>query len=397
MRDDSRGLAPAYGDGDGPAYGDGPPAATTPDGRLPTVRALLRGWVDAGDCLGGQVFVWHGGRVLADLAVGHSGPAQPASPEDVARLYCAVKPVTACCLARVVEAGEASFDDPASRFLPDFTPGGRAAITLRQLLNHTSGMTDAFLDPYQHGFDKLVAVACTWRLPDSAWFREPHYNDLLAWDVLAAVVERIYGQRFADVVDRVVARPAELPGLRMTGPDPARYRRCYKVGRGCFPAVPEPAEDVLFGTVNPAHGGFGGARDLGLLYAELVRCAAGGGRMLGAAYAREITREQSRIDFGLNLGQRACGLGFMTGVRGDGIGGGWSERSFGHAGYVGGYRVVHAFGDVDNRVAVAIRLFSVGAKNNWRFHRLGGAVWADLALPPVRPPSSSTRRGRNVE
>jgi hypothetical protein len=166
----------------------------------------------------------------------------------------------------------------------------------------------------------------------------------------------------------------------MAGPDPARYRRCYKVGRGGFSAVPEPSEEVLFGTVNPAHGGFGRARDLGLFYAELLGCATGAGTILGAPYAREITREQSRVDFGLDLGQRTCGLGFLTNVRRDGIGGGWGDRSFGHAGYVGRYRVVHAFGDLDHRVAVAIRLFSVGAKNNWRFHRLGAAIWSDLAL-----------------
>jgi hypothetical protein len=63
------------------------------------------------------------------------------------------------------------------------------------------------------------------------------------------------------------------------------------------------------------------------------------------------------------------------------------QHSLGHAGYVGRYRVVHGFADLQHRVAVAIRLFGVGAKNNWRFHRLGSALWSDLG-PAAAGPSA---------
>jgi CubicO group peptidase (beta-lactamase class C family) len=354
-------------------------------GPIPAAHALLRQWADDGECLGGQVFVWHDGRVTADFAVGHGDPDRAASVGDAGRLYCAVKPLTAVCVAGAVQDGEAGFDDPVNRFLPAFAPGGRTGITLRQLLSHTSGMSDAFLDPYEHGFDKLVSIASGWHLPDDTWFREPRYNDLLAWDVLAAVVQRIYRRDFTDVLAERVLRPAALTGLRMTGPDPTRYRRCHRATATGFGAVAEPVEEVLFATLNPASGGFGAARDLGLFYAELVRCADGTGKVLDPATMHEMARTQSRVDFGMGGEPRTYGLGFVTGVGADGIGGGWSDRSLGHAGYVGRYRVVHGFADLDHRVAAAIRLFSVGAKNNWRFHRLGAALWSDLA-PAVADP-----------
>lgn len=269
---------------------------------------------------------------------------------------------------------------------------------LRQLLSHTSGMSDAFLDPYQHGFDKLVSIASTWQLPDETWFREPRYNDLLAWDVLAAVVQRIYGRDFTDVVADSILRPVNLGGLRMTDPDPARYRCCYKVTSTGFSAVAEPAEEVLFGTLNPASGGFGAARDLGLFYAELVRCADGNGTLLDAPILREIARTQSRVDFGFGRERRTCGLGFVTGVRADGIGGGWSERSLGHARYVGRYRVVHGFADLEHRVAIATRLFSVGAKNNWRFPppRVGAVVGPRGGLRRTERGRSARQEQRRV-
>jgi hypothetical protein len=43
---------------------------------------------------------------------------------------------------------------------------------------------------------------------------------------------------------------------------------------------------------------------------------------------------------------------------------------------------VLAFGDPEHQVAVAIRIFSVGAKNNWRFRKLAAALWSDLDLGP---------------
>jgi hypothetical protein len=41
---------------------------------------------------------------------------------------------------------------------------------------------------------------------------------------------------------------------------------------------------------------------------------------------------------------------------------------------------VSGFADVEQRVAVAIQLYSTGAKNNWRFRALGSALSADLGL-----------------
>src|SRR4051812_1642128 len=95
------------------------------ESRIPESLALVEGWVAAGECLGAQLFVWRDGQVLADIAVGRSGLSRDASPHDVAQLYCAVKPVTVCCLARAVETGAADFDDPVSRYLPEFSTGRR--------------------------------------------------------------------------------------------------------------------------------------------------------------------------------------------------------------------------------------------------------------------------------
>jgi beta-lactamase class C len=362
-------------------------------GHEPTLRhgthiegtlALLGQWIDEGQCLGGQIFVSHQGHVVADLAMGRSGTRRTASTEDLGRLYCAVKPLTACCLASAVEAGQASFDDPVSKFLPEFSSGPRGTITLRDLLSHTSGLPNLpVADPYDQTFSELVTTACTQSLPAACWEREPAYNVTYAWHILAAVTERLYDLSFTDVVSSVISIPLGVPDLRMTSPDPARYAACHRGGHGSFAALPEPGNAALFRTVNPAHGGFGSARDLGLLYEELIRCAVGAGILLGEASISELTRENSDLDLGLGFGDCRYGLGFFADMVKNSTGGGWSALSFGHAGQVGRHRVILAYGDPEHQVAVAIRLFSVDARNNWRFHKLTGRLWADLDLQPT--------------
>jgi beta-lactamase class C len=347
-------------------------------GRIPSVLELIQRWIAEGGCLGGQVCVWQDGRVVADEAVGCSSPSRTASCDDVGRLYCAIKPITGCCLGRAVEAGEADFDDPARRFLPEFRSSRVGSITLRQLLTHTSGLPDIPYDPHVPHFRDRVMQAAAADVPPYLWHGEPRYNETLAWYILGVVVERIYGDDFANVVRQAIAEPAGLPDLRMVEPDPERYAPCLIVGGGAFQPVREPAQTVLFSHVNPAHGGFGTARDLCLFYAELVRCATGGGELFGAALVREMVGAHGTVHLGPGFGWRTMGLGYMTDVTTDGFGGGWSRHSFGHAALVGRHRVSYAFADLDHRIAAAIRLFSAGAKNNWRFQRLGAALWADM-------------------
>jgi CubicO group peptidase (beta-lactamase class C family) len=353
-------------------------AADSATRRLPTTAALLERWITEGGCLGGQVWAWQAGRVVTSFAAGRSTPDRAASVTDVSRLYCAVKPLAACILARAADDGQLSLDDLACRYLPAFSKDGRDAITLRQLLSHGSRLPDLGLNPYTHSFGDILRVACDIRIDPRTWDDPLRYSDLAAWVILASVAENVYATDFPRIVADMLARHVPGSGLRIIDPDPAQYAPCHIRRHGRFSPVPQPSEDVLFSTANPAHGGFGSARDLGLLYAELLRSGAGTGTLLSPRTAAELTRHHTTVEFGIGFARRNCGLGFMTNIGSDGIAGDWSERSFGHAGYVGRYRVVHAFADIRHQIAVAIQLFSVGAKNNWRFQQLGAALWTDL-------------------
>jgi len=63
----------------------------------------------------------------------------PVTEHTVFRLASVTKQFTAAAVMQLVEEGALSLEDPLARLWPEFPTGGRT-VTLRQLLNHTSGI-----------------------------------------------------------------------------------------------------------------------------------------------------------------------------------------------------------------------------------------------------------------
>jgi CubicO group peptidase (beta-lactamase class C family) len=69
-----------------------------------------------------------------------------ATPDTVFLLASITKPMTATGIMALVEHGRLHLDDPVHRHLPAFAGADRAPVTLRHLLNHTSGLPDQLPD-----------------------------------------------------------------------------------------------------------------------------------------------------------------------------------------------------------------------------------------------------------
>lgn len=106
-----------------------------------------------------------------------------------------------------VELGLVKLDDPASKYLPEFTGDGREKITVRHLLLHTSGMP-VNLDPKTQPFrnhEEAIAQLCRTRPmfePGSAF----SYSSVGSM-VLGAVIERVTGRRFDEFCTRELFEP----------------------------------------------------------------------------------------------------------------------------------------------------------------------------------------------
>ncbi|MFI2239504.1 serine hydrolase domain-containing protein [Streptomyces chrestomyceticus] len=82
--------------------------------------------------------VWRGAAGVADVATG-----RPVTADMRHRVGSITKPFTAAAVLQQVDGGLIDLDAPVGRYLPELVPGERgAAITVRMLLNHTSGLAE---------------------------------------------------------------------------------------------------------------------------------------------------------------------------------------------------------------------------------------------------------------
>src|SRR5690606_31442711 len=81
----------------------------------------------------GDEVIFRDARGMASIELG-----VPLSADQVFRLGSVTKQFAAAGVLRLVEEGRLSLDDPLAKFLPDY-PGGEA-VTVRMLLDHTSGI-----------------------------------------------------------------------------------------------------------------------------------------------------------------------------------------------------------------------------------------------------------------
>lgn len=93
-----------------------------------------------GDAPGGAVLVARGDTVLFRAARGEADVERnvPLRPDSVFRIGSVTKQFAAAGVLKLVEAGKVGLEDPLSKYVPGF-PGGQR-ISVRQLLNHTSGV-----------------------------------------------------------------------------------------------------------------------------------------------------------------------------------------------------------------------------------------------------------------
>ncbi|MER5627962.1 serine hydrolase domain-containing protein [Streptosporangium sp. NPDC002544] len=81
---------------------------------------------------------WSGAAGVADVDTGR--PVRPEMPHRVGSI---TKTFTAVAILQQVEKGRIELDAPIARYLPDLIPGERGRqVTVRMLLNHTSGIAD---------------------------------------------------------------------------------------------------------------------------------------------------------------------------------------------------------------------------------------------------------------
>ncbi len=113
--------------------------------RVERIFTLLAAAVADGRLPGAAIQVGRAGRFIAPRAFGRMGPdaaAPPTQPDTIFLTASVTKPLTVTAVMLLVERGQLLLDDPVHTIMPEFGNRGKEAITVRQLMTHTSGLPD---------------------------------------------------------------------------------------------------------------------------------------------------------------------------------------------------------------------------------------------------------------
>jgi D-alanyl-D-alanine carboxypeptidase len=199
-----------------PASGARPGHVSEPVAR--ELQAALDDVVAAG-ATGVIVRVDDGARTYR-LASGRArlDPSQRMRPEARIRVGSITKSFVATVALQLVGEGRLSLGDTVERWQPGLIPGGEA-VTVRQLLNHTSGLFDYEQDAalaQQVLTHPLVAVTPQ-EVVDVATSHPPVFAPGTSWSysstnyvVIGLILERVTGRSVSELLDRRIIRPLHL-------------------------------------------------------------------------------------------------------------------------------------------------------------------------------------------
>ena len=222
--------------------------------RLERVGTAFESYAADGRIAGAVGLVARRGRLVYEEAWGMRDLAagDPLETTDIFGICSMTKPVTSVAVMMLYEEGHFMLTDPVSRYMPEFrgieladlenstgaddiaTQPMRRAVTIRDLLSHTAGLTygsfsNTAVDqayrqtgirtglPLPELVDKITDVPLAFP-PGERW----HYS--LATDVLGRFIEVISGQSFASFAEERIFEPLGMDDTAFEVPESKRDR-----------------------------------------------------------------------------------------------------------------------------------------------------------------------------
>lgn len=312
-------------------------------------RAILDGI--AARKLPGAVFHLERGGALYQQAYGRHTYEDGAAPVDRDTVFDAASLSkvlsTAPAVLLLAEEGRLDLEAPLVRYFPECANGGKEAITVRQLLTHSSGLPAGLpAKPAWQGKQASLALACT-QAPTHAPGSLFRYSDI-NYVLLGHLVERVAGmplERFAQqriftplgMADTGYLPLARTPAARIAptqrGPDAlsASLHEDLAPGQLLAGVVHDPTVRRM-GGVGGSAGVFSTARDV----ARFARMLVGGGELDGVrVLSRESVRLLTSVQSPPGLALRGMGMDIDSPYAQRPRGSVFPVGSYGHTGFTG--------------------------------------------------------------
>src|SRR5580698_9507632 len=183
----------------------------------PDLDAIVKKVIAQEHVVGASVLVARGDQILLHKGYGFADLQLevPAKDETVYHIVSPMLPFTGIAVMQLVERGKLLLDDDISKYIPEFPMQGHH-VSIRQLLNHTSGIVD-----YHYLGDPIEATSREPKALDEVmalysgkdWVNDPGKKwdwSISGFQLLVTIVERVSGQSFPDYIRQNIFQPAGI-------------------------------------------------------------------------------------------------------------------------------------------------------------------------------------------
>jgi CubicO group peptidase (beta-lactamase class C family) len=193
--------------------------AVTEQERLEEIRSHLKRLAEA-DIFSGAVVIARDGKPVFASAYGYADRQKkiPNTVDTPFLLASLTKPFTGLAIGQLVEQGKLSYNDPLSKFLPDFPDRESARkIKIKHLLSHTSGLGNPLGSKIGEsiGSDMLDRQTTVKGLVETFDRKRPEFEPGAKWSysntgfvLLGRIIEIVTGQDYYDYMQKNVFGPA---------------------------------------------------------------------------------------------------------------------------------------------------------------------------------------------
>jgi CubicO group peptidase (beta-lactamase class C family) len=155
-----------------------------------------------------------GDQVVYSQGYGRAGRNRPMTPQTQMFIGSQSKSFTALAVAQLADQGVLDLDAPVQSYLPWFQVADEVAsktITIRQLLNHSSGLSDAGFPvvlPNNTSLEEAVKALEQAAITAPVGTKFQYFN--MGYSVLAYLVEVSSGQSYTDYIQEHILTPLQM-------------------------------------------------------------------------------------------------------------------------------------------------------------------------------------------
>ena len=325
---------------------------------LARVVPAMQQQVDDRKVAGAIAIVARRGKVVLFEAVGAQDIAanKPMATDTLVRIYSMSKPITSAAIMVLVESGQISLDDPVAKHLPELAnvqvfvrndddkpraEPPRRAMTVRDLLRHTAGLTYGFFGDTDVDRQYLAVNVLdrngslsdmSRKLGELPLLHHPgaRFNYSVATDVLGALIEAVSDESLDEFFADRIFGPLDMRDTAFWVPDEKleRFASTYIDGEDGLRVV-DAASDSRFRRKPQLLSGGGGLVSTARDYMRFCQMLLNRGTLDGARVLREktvadmIQNQLPAEAYPISLdGQRpgvGFGLGFFSSRRKNGL------------------------------------------------------------------------------